>query len=342
MHGIRIHDWSGDARPWDAYVYRAPEGTVCHLYGWREVIERAYRHRTFYLAATHHGRVCGLLPLALIRSRLFGRHLVSMPYMDYGGVVTLEGEAVRQQLVEAAMQLARSHQATLSLRCGADQGLSLPIWLGKLTMRIDLGTDVETLWKWLPSERRNRIRKARKHGLEVSFHADEYLEAFYRIFATNMRDLGSPVHSRQFFYRMFAALGPYLRLIMVRHQGEPIAAACCLFYKDTVTIPGWISALRPYFSLCPNQILHWELMRYGIDHGYRVLDLGRSSKDTGTFEAKRQWQATPVQLYWYYFPDVPPSPSKPQTYSRQVALWQRLPVPLANAVGPVLRKSIPN
>ncbi len=342
MSGMHIDDWAGGADAWDAYVHSTPEGTVCHLYGWREVIERAYRHRTFYLAATQQGRICGLLPLALIRSRLFGRHLVSMPYMDYGGVVTRDGAAVRHQLVEAAMQLAHAHQATLSLRCGNDQDLSLPTWLDKLTMRIDLGTDADALWQWLPSERRNRIRKGYRHGLEVSFHADEYLEAFYRIFATNMRDLGSPVHSRQFFHRMFAALGRYLRLIMVWHQGEPIAAACCLFYKETVTIPGWISALRPYFSLCPNQVLHWELMRYGIDHGYRTLDLGRSSKDTGTFEAKRQWHATPVQLYWYYFPDVPPSPSGSRTYSRQVSFWQRLPVPLANAVGPVLRKSIPN
>ncbi len=342
MSGIRVRDWSGDAQTWDAYVQHAPEGTVCHLYGWREVIKRAYRHRTFYLAATHQGRICGLLPLVLIRSRLFGRHLVSMPFMDYGGVVTVDGAEVRHQLVEAAMQLARAHQATLSLRCGTDQDLDLPVWLDKLTMRIDLGTDIDALWKWLPPERRNRIRKGRKHGLAVSFHTHDQLEAFYRIFATNMRDLGSPVHSLHFFHQMFASLAPYLRLILVWHQGDPIAAACCLFYKDTVTIPGWISALRPYFSLCPNQVLHWELMRFGIEHGYRILDLGRSSKDTGTFEAKRQWQATPVQLYWYHFPDVPRSQSKPNGFSRHVSLWQRLPLPLANAVGPRLRKSIPN
>lgn len=342
MSEVRIHDWSGAPHAWDAYVQAAPEGTVCHLYGWREVMERAYRHRTFYLAATRGGQICGLLPLVLVHSRVFGRHLVSMPFMDYGGAVTLDGEAVRHQLVDAAIQLAETHRATLALRCGTDQKLALPAWLEKLAMRIDLGTDVDALWKWLPSERRNRIRKGRQQDLEVSFHGTEHLDAFYHIFATNMRDLGSPVHSRRFFTHMFHALGPYLRMILVRHQGYPIAAACCLFYKETVTIPGWISALRPYFSLCPNQVLHWELMRYGIDHGYRILDLGRSSKGTGAFEAKRQWQATPVQLYWYYAPDVPASPYEPGAFSRRVALWQRLPLPLANAVGPMLRKSIPN
>lgn len=342
MSGICVDDWCGDAHAWDAYVQAAPEGTVCHLYGWREVIERAYRCRTFYLAARQRGNICGLLPLVLVQSRMFGRHLVSMPFMDYGGVVTLDGAAVRRQLVDTAIRLAQTHRATLALRCGTDQDLALPTWLEKLTMRIDLGTDVDALWKWLPSERRNRIRKGHKQGLEVSFHGAEHLDAFYRIFAANMRDLGSPVHSRQFFRQMFTVLAPYWRMILVQHQGYPIAAACCLFYKDTVTIPGWISALRPYFSLCPNQVLHWELMRYGIDHGYRILDLGRSSKDTGAFEAKRQWQATPVQLYWYYFPNVPASQPEPSAFSRRVALWQRLPLPLANAVGPMLRKSIPN
>lgn len=120
MSGVQVDDWSGDAHAWDAYVQAAPEGTVCHLYGWREVIERSYRHRTFYLAAMQSGHIRGLLPLVLVQSCLFGQHLVSMPFMDYGGVVTLDGADVRCQLVDAAVQLAHTHRATLALRCGAD------------------------------------------------------------------------------------------------------------------------------------------------------------------------------------------------------------------------------
>ena len=237
-----------DGQAWDEYVSATPDGTVCHLYGWRQVIEHAYGHRTFYLAATTNGVICGVLPLVLIKSRLFGRHLVSMPFMDYGGVVTQEGTGVRNALVAAALKLADAHRATLSLRCATDQGLDLPLWLEKLTMVLDLGKSEEALWKRLPSERRNRIRKGQKNGLDISFHGADALEAFYSIFAVNMRDLGSPVHSRGFFRHMFTHLSQYLRIILVHHQGRPIGAACCLFYKEVITIPGWISALRPFFS----------------------------------------------------------------------------------------------
>jgi FemAB-related protein (PEP-CTERM system-associated) len=342
MSRLQVADWRGDRRVWDDYVHASPHGTVCHLYHWRDIIQRAYGHRTYYLAAVANSEIQGVLPLVLLRSRLFGRHLVSMPFMDYGGIVTQAGPAVRQQLVDAALRLARHHRATLSLRCARDQGLELPLWLEKLTMLIDLGTSEEELWGCLPSERRNRIRKAQKNGLRVSFQGAEALDSFYDIFATNMRDLGSPVHSRAFFRQMFTHLSPYLKVVLVNYDQRPIGGVCALFYKDAMLIPGWIASLRQYFSLCPNQILHWELMRYGIAHRYRVLDLGRSSKDTGTFEAKRQWHARPSQLYYYYFPEMPPEGGESVRFTRQASVWRRLPLPLANTIGPRLRRLLPN
>lgn len=342
MGDLQIVDWTGDRQTWDDYVHADPDGTVCHLYHWRNIIQRAYGHRTFYLAAVVNSEIRGVLPLVLLCSRLFGRHLVSMPFMDYGGIVTQAGPSVRQQLVDAALCLARQHRAVLSLRCAEDQGLEMPLWLEKLTMLVDLGTSEDELWKRLPSERRNRIRKAQKNGLTVSFHGGEALDSFYDIFAVNMRDLGSPVHSRAFFRQMFAHLNAYLKIVLVNDGQRPIGGLCALFYKDAILIPGWISSLRPFFFLCPNQILHWELMRHGIAHHYRVLDLGRSSKDTGTFEAKRQWRAKPSQLYYYHFPETPPDGGESSRFSRLAHLWRHLPLPLANAIGPSLRRSLSN
>ena len=339
---MEVCEWN-DRRAWDNYVHASPDGTVCHLYNWREVIQRAYGHRTFYLSAIANGEIQGVLPLVLIQSRIFGRSLVSMPFMDYGGVVTQNGADVRNMLVDTALRLARVHRANLSLRCSSEQGLDLPVWLEKTTMFLELGTREDDLWKRLPSERRNRIRKGRKSGLVASFHGSEALDDFYAVFATNMRDLGSPVHSRQFFHEMFTYLRPYLGIVLVRYKGQAIGAACVFLYKDRIIIPGWISSLRPFFHLCPNQILYWEAMRFAIAKGYRLLDLGRSSWGSGTCEAKRQWGAEPVQLYWYYYPEsaLPPGEdAKRLTWA--VRPWRWLPVPLANAVGPWLRRGIPN
>ena len=341
MSEVRIVEWDGDRHTWNNYVHSSVDGTVCHLHEWREVIQRAYGHRTFYLAATRHGEVCGILPLVLMHNPFLGRHLVSMPFMDYGGVVTQEGLQVRHQLVEVAMRLAQEYRASLSFRCVNDQHLDLPIWLEKVTMQFDLGKSEDELWKRLPSERRNRIRKAQKNGLVVSLHGIEALDAFYAVFATNMRDLGSPVHSRAFFRHMGTQLGPYMRIALVKSQEQTIGAACGLFYKDMIVLP-WISSLRPFFHLCPNQLLYWEMMCFGIAHRYRVLDFGRASKGTGTLEAKRQWGAESLQLHWYYFPEAPPPGGERSRFSSQINLWRHLPVRIANVIGPLLRRGIPN
>jgi len=337
---IKIVEWN-NKQSWDDFVNASPDGTVCHLYNWRDVIQQAYGHKTFFLAATSNGEIRGVLPLVLIRSRMFGRNLVSMPYMDYGGALTQDA-GVRNMLVEAAIRLGSVHRAALSLRCSSEQGLDLPVWLEKSTMLLDLGNNDAELWNRLPSERRNRIRKGQKNGLVASFHGSEALEDFYRVFATNMRDLGSPVHSRQFFHEMFTYLRPYLAIVLVRYKGQAIGGACVFLYKDRIIIPGWISSLRPFFHLCPNPVIHWEIMRYGIARGFRVLDLGRSSKSTGTFEAKRQWHAKPSQLYWYHSPATLTSGDAKARFANGIDLWRRLPLFIANTIGPSLRRSIPN
>ncbi len=339
---LTVREWSGEGSVWDAFVDQANDGTVCHLHAWGTAIEQAYGHRKFYLAAEAEGEIRGVLPLVLIESRVFGRNLVSMPFVDYGGPVSGGDANAADALVAAAVTMSEKLGATLSLRCAREQSLDLEVWLEKVTMCIELGTSEEGLWKRLPSERRNRIRKAQKLGVTASFHGEEALEDFYRVFATNMRDLGSPVHSVGFFRALFAHLGDRLSIVLVNHENHVIGTACVLRYKDTVTIPGWISSLRAFFHLCPNQLLHWELMRFAIAGGYTSLDLGRSSRDSGTFEAKRQWHAVPQQLYWYYAPHAPPPGGDQSRFTRLADLWRRLPLPVANRLGPRLRKSISN
>lgn len=338
---ITVVDWN-DGQRWDDFVHSVPDGTVCHLYAWGEIINRAYGHRCFYLAATDKEKIQGVLPLVLIESRLFGRNLVSMPFMDYGGPLTFGGAPVREALVDAALELGREHRATLALRCSEDMSLKLAPYLEKVTMLLELGSSGQELWKRLPSERRNRIRKGQKNGLVATFHRTDALEPFYSVFARNMRDLGSPVHSRAFFRQMFEHLSRYLHIILVSYRKQVVGAAAFFLYKDKLTIPGWISCLREFFHLSPNAVLHWELMRFGISRGCHVLDFGRSTLGTGTFEAKRQWHATPTQLYYYYSPTVVSSDGEQNPYSRQVDLWRRLPLFVANAIGPTLRGSIPN
>lgn len=167
-------------------------------------------------------------------------------------------------------------------------------------MVMELKHNEDSMWKALPSERRNRIRKSQKNGLTASFCEADALEEFYRVFVVNMRDLGSPVHSLDFFKNIMETFACKTKIVLVKYKSNTIGAGLCFFFKDSVSIP-WVSSLRKYFKLYPNNILYWEAIKYGCNNGYKLLDFGRSSRGSGTYEFKRQWGARPKQLYWDYF-----------------------------------------
>lgn len=339
---LDVAEWGGSAQAWDAFVEGAADGTVMHLHAWKDVLFETYGHPCFLLAAQDGDELRGVLPLALVRSPFFGRSLVSMPYMDYGGACLGRHAEAERPLVEAATALARQHRAKLVLRCLEQAHVDLPCSLDKVTMWMKLGQEEDALWRRLPSERRNRVRKAQRSGLQTVFPGSEGLGEFYAVFARNMRDLGSPVHSPRLFEAVLRHLGKAAQLLVVRDAGRPVAAGLMLLHGGMISMP-WVSALRESSAKCPNQLLYWEVMRFGIANGFHTFDFGRSSRDSGTFETKRQWGAEPVQLHWHYAPpDAAPPGSEVQRASWAVDVWRRLPLGLVNRVGPWLRRGIAN
>jgi FemAB-related protein (PEP-CTERM system-associated) len=316
------------------------------------VIRDAYGHEALPLAALIDGELVGLLPLVLVRSRLFGDRLVSMPFLDYGGVL-VDAEAARDAgidvtaaLLAAAAEAGRVRRArSLGLRQFHPIASPDPVTTDRVTMLLPLSS-ADAVWKALPSERRNRVRKGEKSGLTVVWGGAELLAGFYDVFAANMRDLGSPVHSRAFFVQMLTRLPETARVLQVRERsGRPVGAAVCLFFRDEIAVP-WVSSRRDAFALCPNFVLYWEVIRFGCAEGYRTLDLGRSFRNAGTFEFKRQWGAAPHPLPWIFRDLVaggpPPVDRDSSRYQRLVALWKHLPVPVANRLGPWVRRQVPN
>ena len=340
---MRIVEWNRSAEEWDGFVREAPDSTIMHLHGWRAVMEGSYRHRTTYLAALEGDTLRGILPLTLVAHPVLpGRALVSMPFMDYGGACAAGNEHAEALLVERAREVATRQGATLALRYARPAAVPLACSLEKVTMLLSLETDEARVWDRLRSERRNRIRKGQKHGLKASVSGDDAFDDFYSVFAENMRDLGSPVHSRRFFRLVLAHLGEHVRILVVRSGAEPVGAAMMLLYRGVISIP-WVSSRRRYFAQYPNQVLYWEAIRFGVAHGYETLDFGRSAVGSGTFEAKRQWGAEPTQLYWYHHPDTAaPAGRNLSHVSWMVPIWKRLPLPVANTLGPWLRRAIPN
>jgi FemAB-related protein (PEP-CTERM system-associated) len=329
---------------WDDYVRRAGEASYCQLSGWRRVIETAYGHQSVYLWARDGGKVKGVLPLVLFRNLRFGLSLVSMPYLDDGGI-SADDYATATELYRRARGLCDEYQAdVIDLRHRRPSGLDVAPHGSKVTFSLPL-SDPERMWSGLDAKVRNQVRKAMKSGLQTTWGGLEALDAFYDVFATNMRDLGSPVHARRFFAAILSEFRTSARLILVKDGDATIAGGVCIAFRDTVIVP-WAAARRDYRPKCPNNLLYWEAIRWSCQEGFGYFDFGRSSPGSGTYAFKKQWGAVESPLAWQCFQrkggrgDL--VDSGPGKYDWLIKAWGRLPVAVTRLIGPPLRKHLSN
>jgi len=336
---------TADAGAWDAFVASHPDASVYHRYAWRAFLEAACGCETHYLLARDAaGRVTGVLPIARLRSVLFGDFLVSLPYFNYGGPLA-ETEAVEAAMLAGAAALAgRLGVRHLELRETRSRGGDWPVRTDKVSMRLDLMPTAAAQFAGFPAKLRAQIRRPQREGAVVHRGGIELLPAFYRVFARNMRDLGTPVYGRNFFRAVLAALPGHAEVLVVAISGKPVAAGLLLHWRGVTEIP-WASSLREWNRTGANMLLYWEALQSAIAGGARAFDFGRSSVDAGTFRFKAQWGARPLPLYWHYW--LPPggvmpelNPSNPR-FSLAIRAWQRLPVWAANGLGPAIVRRLP-
>lgn len=335
---------AGGAAEWDAFVESHPGGTADHLYAWRRIFEDVLGHRTAYLIARQDGRVAGVLPLVLVRSRVFGRSGIAVPFLNYGGMLA-DDAAVRSALLDAGTRRAKAFGAShVELRHVERQFDGLPFRQHKLGMRRDLPATIDALWSAVDRKIRNQVRKAQKEGLEVVSGGAELVDEFYSVFAENMRDLGTPVYPSALFAGTLRLFPGRAKVSVVRYKGRPVAAGIVITFRDVVLNP-WASSLREFRHLCPNMLLYWALLEQAVRDGARVFDFGRSSPGGGTHQFKLQWGAVEVPLHWEYVllsRAEPPNqgPSNPR-FERAIRAWQRLPLPIANLLGPKIARHLP-
>ena len=217
--------------------------------------------------------------------------------------------------------------------------------LDKVAMILDLPPDNDTLARQLGSKLRSQIRRAERISPEVSIGGAELLDEFYPIFCRTMRDLGTPVYPRRFFDTVLTALDGAAIVLVIRVAGEPVSGAVAVHWRKTLEIP-WACTLRRVNPHSVNMRLYWELLTFAVGKGCQKFDFGRSSRDSGTQRFKAQWGALPVQLHWNeYSPNtfaLTPSSARPKREFRSAMnVWRRMPVPLANAIGPLICSRLP-
>ena len=335
---------ASSAAEWDAFVNAHPDASGYHLWRWQRVFERAFGHRTEYLLARAGGAVAGVLPLVVVPGLCSRRTLVSLPFVNYGGVLAASPEA-RTALLDAAVDCAEDLRAKgIELRHRVSQFESLHHTRTRVGMLLPLAAEWGDAWRQLDRKVRNQVRKAQQAGLTVVGGGREYLDEFYAIFAKNMRDLGSPVFPRRFFAEMLETFPERASVLIVRSGLTPVAGAITYGFRTTIEVPS-ASSLRQHRALCGNTLLYWTILERAIRDGYQILDFGRSAPDSGPYQFKRQWGAIAEPLCWEHWSAgaAPHLAREADGAAMQaaIAVWKRLPVGVATALGPRVVRYFP-
>lgn len=307
----------------------------------------------------------GIVPLVHIRHFLFGNSLISMPFCDFGGILADDEEA-EETLLRRVIQLGyelkvariefrhtRSLQCLEKLAHGRGDGLNFEgpspphpkcaTFRDKVRLLLPLPDSSEALMKSFRSKLRSQIKKPLKHGMTTRIGGTEMLNDFYDVFLVNMRDLGSPVHSKKLLAAFLEEFSPKSRIVAVYKDGKPLAASVVVGFNDTLANP-WASSLREYSSLSPNMLLYWSMLEYGCDNHYARFDFGRSSLHESTYKFKEQWGAEPQTLYWHHVAlggtPIENGRSEKDTYRMAIEYWKKLPVPITKVLGPAVRRYI--
>ena len=339
---LRVRELESAAvEQWDQFVLGCTEATFFHRAGWKNVIERAFGHRTYFLYAEAGGRIEGILPLAEIRSFLFGHTLVSLPFCVYGGVVAATDRA-RRALDESACALAeRLRVDHLEYRCIAPLHAD---WAHKdlyVMFRKEIDPDPERNMLEIPRKQRAMVRKGIKAGLAAEI--DEGVDRFFAAYSSSVHRLGTPVFSLRYFELLKEEFGQDCEVLTVTHGERLIASVLSFYFRDEV-LPYYGGGTAAAREVAGNDFMYWELMRRACERGIRVFDYGRSKRGTGSFDFKKNWGFEPQLLHYEYklirgkhIPDVNPLNPK---YSLFIKLWQRLPLRVANLIGPHIVKSV--
>jgi len=334
---------SSEPPDWTDYLASHEEATLLHDPRWGLLMREAYGNRPFYLTARREAEVVGILQLVLQKSLLFGTHLSSLPYFDASGILADDPEAADALLAEAASLRAETGAEWVELRHTEALPGDMPRREDKVTLRLPLPDDPDTLWDALNPKVRNQVRKPEKEGLLLHAEDDATLDEFHAVYVRNMRDLGSPPHSRRFFEIIRDHFGDAARLFTVRQGKSPLAASFTLTDAKAMRVP-WAASDWRFRKLGANMLLYWGMLKDGCERGAPCFDFGRSTKDSGTHRFKAQWGAEEVPLYWQYIlgegrspPDIDPDNPK---YRIVIGAWRRLPLFAARLIGPRIIRNL--
>lgn len=312
---------------------------------WLHLITSLYGYTLIPLTTTDSsGAITGFLPLCYLQSPLTGRRLVSLPFSDHSPMLAADG-ASANDLIDQAIRLAQEKQVRyLELRTGQHETLAQrdDLTMANLyaSWRIALDPDSQVPYARLHQGARRKIKKARNQGVQVRIaeRREDMLEYYRLHLLTRTKKHGMPSQSLAFFLRLWDAFAPggQVHLELAEYAGKVVAAHITAFYGKTARYMYGASDER-YHDLGAGYLLTWESAAWGCEHGYQVLDLGRTAyANAGLMQYKKSWGAIEEPSPYYYYPAIQglaATPESSRKYQLLTRCWKRLPLRISGPLG---------
>lgn len=334
---------TSEMKAWDDFLQQHPPTTYHHS-SWFSLIKKSFGHDTRVLVALNQNQeILGGLPLTFFSSKIFGAFAVSIPFVNYGGVVSAYFN-IAQQLMQRTQALCTEQQLShIEIRT-MQNGLAKNSLDKKVSMVLELPASNEALEKQLGAKVRAQYKKAEAYSPSVNIGKLDLLDDFYQVFARNMRDLGTPVYSKQWFANILNTAEIKSAILMVYMDKKPVSAGFLVGNAITLEIP-WASTIQSANAKNANMWMYRQILTYAISEGYTYFDFGRSTMGAGTYKFKKQWGAQAYPHHWYYQMEngsKPPelNPDNPK-FKIVIFLWKLMPVWLTKIIGPQIIKHIP-
>jgi FemAB-related protein (PEP-CTERM system-associated) len=344
---IKVRPLDQDSQPiWDRFVRAMPAGTFFHRAGWAQVMRTAFRHAPHYVFAEHDGAMTGVLPLVRVKTRLFGDTLVSNPFCVYGGPLAADAESHAALVAHAEALMQQTGVPAMEFRyrdpveSSAEDG-----WIDRpdlyVTFRKAITADHDANMKAIPRKQRAMVRKGIQNGL--TSEAGQDVRALHRVYAESVRNLGTPVFSRRYFRVLMEVFGKDADVVTIRQDGTPVASVLNFYFRDEV-LPYYGGGTTAARACAGNDFMYWEVMRRAADRGCRLFDFGRSKIGTGAHAFKHNWGFEPAKLHYRF--RLKPGEAMPNhnplnpKYALFIAAWKRLPLRVANTIGPFIVRGL--
>lgn len=318
--------------------------TPFHRPAWLRAVQSGTGQAATGIIAERSGMLTGWLPLTEVQSPLFGRAMVSSGFAVGGGPLAARQETIDRLCVAASELAIRRSCPTLELR--SDQA---PTDWGRISDKhcgfvTDLAEDDDTQLLDIPRKQRAEVRKGLKNDLTITTGSlEKDRAAHYAVYAASVHNLGTPVFPRKLFDSVLKEFGENTDILTVWHGHTPVASVLSLYHAGTV-MPYWGGGIFAARNLRANEIMYYELMLHARRKGCTQFDFGRSKVGSGPYNYKRNWgfELQPVIYASWTAPGAKKRNIDPtdESFSRKIELWKRLPLRLANILGPPIARGL--